>query len=73
MLLLVDNLVSAQGLRDGLAPRGPTELFGLGEPRSPEPSSHQSHSQQQQQQPALWSPIGSVGVGVGGGQQQVFI
>ena len=72
MLLFVDNLVSAQGLRDGLAPRGPTELFGLGEPRSPEPSSHQSHSQQQQQ-PALWSPIGSVGVGVGGGQQQVFI
>lgn len=71
MLLLVDNLVSAQGLRDGLAPRGPTELFGLGEPRSPEPSSHQSHSQQQQ--PALWSPIGSVGVGVVGGQQQVFI
>ena len=72
MLLLVDILVSAQGLREGLAPKGPTELFGLGEPRSPEPSSHQSHSQQQQQ-PTLWSPIGSGGVGVGGGQQQVFI
>ena len=69
-LLLVVKVVSAQGLRDGLAPRGPTELFGLGEPRSPEPSSHQSHSHQQQ--PTLWSPIGGGGVGVGGGQQQVF-
>ena len=67
----------AQGLREGLAPRGPNELFGLGEPRSPafglgEPRSPEPscHAQSQVQQPASWSPIGSGGVG---GQQQVGI
>ena len=63
-----NKLFCAQGLREGLAPRGPNELFGLGEPRSPEASSHLQTSVQQQ--PTPWSPIGSGG---GGGQQQVCI
>ena len=70
-------MLFAQGLREGLVPRGPNELFGLGEPRSPafglgEPRSPEasSHLQTNVQQPVPWSPIGSGGVG---GQQQVLI